>query len=313
MSFLDELRASRGSSGAAYLEFIENHSKTQRDIHIFLEGRDDPSFYLTFLQKIVPNIQKIRVYRCSNKEGVLYAHQKVARYIKYGSRVLFFVDKDHSDFVSEKKPNAPNIYVTDFYSIENYIVTEDMLRRIWYDFFDITTRDADIESIIGKFKCEQERFYYSMLPLSAWIILNRRRGLKPNLNNVKLSELYVFDTDLILQTKCEFSESLTYIERVCDVDHIHDLQESLPEVIDELKPIEPKKYVRGKYDLWFLCTFIEKLKVTLNDVSKSTGQSFKVRTQIGVENAVEVLGPRVQIPQSLQDFFSNNGLIHVTQ
>lgn len=307
MSFLEDLREARRSPSAAYQQFALKYPKTSEDIHAFLEGRDDPSFYLSFLLRVVSDINKIHLYRCNNKSGVYDAYSKVMRLAKQSSFVLFFVDKDHSDLIGEKHQTASNIYVTDFYSIENYIVTEEMLHRVWEDFFSSINLSLDYDSVASKFRNELEQYYRLILPLSAWIVFNRRRGLRPNINNVKLGQLYAFNKELTVET-VSMADLLAHLEQVCGIECPSDLSSELPNVMNELQNIEPKRHIRGKYELWFFIKFIEQLIITLKN---ENGSSIKIRTQIGEANAVEILGPRVQMPSSLHNFFVQNGLTSV--
>lgn len=307
MSFLDSLREARQSPAAAYQQFVLKYPKTVEDIHAFFEGRDDPSFYLSFLLQVVSDISKIHIYRCNNKQGVYETYKKAMRLTKKPSHVLFFVDKDHSDLMGEVYETAVNIYVTDFYSIENYVVSEAMFRRVWEDFFNIINLTIDYEVIVSKFREELQRFYKFALPLSAWILFNKRKGLKPNLNNVKLSELYTFGQDLTLQTASTL-KIINHLDRVCGIDCPNEPPFEFLLLMNELETIEPKRYIRGKYELWFFVKFIEKLILALNAETNNKNPAVKIRTQISESNAIEILGPRVQLPQSLRNFFRENGL-----
>lgn len=308
MSFLNMLREARFSPSAAFQQFALQYPKTKNEIHAFVEGRDDPSFYLSFILRVVPDINKIHLYRCKNKRGVYDAYSKAMPLVKKPSFVLFFVDKDHSDLIGENYETAPNIYVTDLYSIENYVVSEAMFRRIWEDFFNTSNFMLDYDTVASKFKKELNRFYEYALPLSAWIVFNRRKGLKPNVNNVKLNEIYTFNQDLTIQFS-SIKDLFAHLDRVCGINCAEDLTTVLPLIISELAKMDPKKHIRGKYELWFFIKFIEKMIVVLKDTCTQDNESFKVRTQIGEANAVEILGPRVQMPESLKDFFQSNGLV----
>src|SRR5258708_5379456 len=216
MTFLADLRESRRSPSAAYQQFALQYPKTSEDLHAFLEGRDDPSFYFSFLLRVVSDSKKIHMYKCNSKNGVYEAYSKVMRLVQKSSFVLFFVDKDHSDLIGEVHANALNIYVTDFYSIENYIVSEEMLHRVWEDFFNSINLSIEYDAVASKFRSELERFYRLILPLSAWIVFNRRRGLRPNVNNVKLNQLYSFNKDLTLDS-VSMTDLLAHLEQVCGI------------------------------------------------------------------------------------------------
>ena len=117
--------------------------------------------------------------------------------------------------------------------------------------------------------------------------------------------MYKFSEDLTLQAQ-PLTDLVSHLENVCGINSIDDVNSELSLVINELVNIEPKKYIRGKYELWFFIKFIEKMVFVLQS---TTGESFKVRTQIGEANAVEILAPRVQMPKSIENFLQQNGLL----
>ncbi len=305
MSFLDDLRSAKFSPTAAYQQFVTEYPRNKEDVFAFLEGRDDPSFYFSFLANVIADIRQIHLYKCDNKHGVYRIYTNVMNLANKKSRILFFVDKDHSDYIGEENIVRSNIFVTEYYSIENYIVTENMLRRVWEELYNIKNYSIPYEIISDRFRTELDKFYKSMLPMSAWIIFVRRNGLKPCLDNVKLGKLFIFSTDFELEPVSEDS-IFSYLEQVFSIEIPDNLYIELPNVILELSKNEPKKYIRGKYELWFFIKFLEKLRELL---LIEGGNNVNIRTTIGEANAIEILGPRIILPKSLQDYFVKNKII----
>jgi hypothetical protein len=69
-------------------------------------------------------------------------------------------------------------------------------------------------------------------------------------------------------------------------------------VVKDLLSLEPKIYIRGKFELWFFVKFVVKLEELVPEV--------KLRVPIGENSAVRLLGPRLQIPSSLEKFLRGN-------
>lgn len=65
-------------------------------------------------------------------------------------------------------------------------------------------------------------------------------------------------------------------------------------------------YIRGKFEMWFFVKFTEKLTRMLQRAISDRGGKMGVKTQITEGNAIEVLGPRLQIPLSLEKFLHQN-------
>jgi len=222
--------------------------------------------------------------------------------------VLFFVDKDFSDFLSENYPKAGNIYVTDFYSIENYLVSEDMLIRVWNEIIRFPNTSIDTSVIIQKFQVQLARFYNFVLPITAWIVYLRRKGIQPNINNVNFSRIFYFNEDLVIGKKEEIGlrGEIERLERTCGVVTPKGFLSHLGSLTKEFVELEPKTYIRGKFELWFFVKFIEKLTSMLRATISDLGESIGMKTQISEDNAIEVLGPRLQIPPSLDRFLHEN-------
>lgn len=295
MNFADQLRDAR-EPGDAYLQFIKDYKEHQKTVHFFFEGNDDVSFYNHFIKQMLPQNYYDFKYICGGKQKVYMLYEKVIERVSNKSRTLFFVDKDLSNFIDEVLPKYQNLYVTDYYSIENFIVTATMFRRVCEDFYHITdsTQLADIEN---QFEQEWQTFCRYLLPIISWIIYLKKQKYQPNSNNLQIKNLFKLTNDLKI-VKIMYKK-LFYLEKQCSVETPKNCWIQIRKIVYHLKKYEAKQYIRGKYELWFFVTFLNKL----TNLRDSEGKSiFKTRTQITIENAVEILAPRVLCPQSLKDF-----------
>ncbi len=152
--------------------------------------------------------------------------------------------------------------------------------------------------------------------LMAWVICLKRQGKSPVINNISISRFFNITKELTLEWKEEMQQigkSISLLETLC--------REKTPEEgVDiksmaerELLVLHPKSYIRGKLELQFFVKFINTLldslkhSVVANDENKSTKTPLvTTKTQLTEENAVEILGPRALIPQSLEEFLQNN-------
>jgi len=307
MSFLSELKRARESPISAYHQFLLQNQNTAECVHAFFEGREDSSFYIGFLRRYVPHPKCLYFYKCGNKEGVYETFNKIMRAATSRGRALFFVDKDLSDFLNEQHIVAENIFVTNYYSIENYLVSEEMLLRISDDLLNLPD-SIDTNKILEKFRIELERFYEQVLPITAWIIYLRRCKLRPNINNINLSHFFRFNDDLTLEIDLDIKQTngSSILERMCEVTTPPGCQPEIESIVNELANLDPKLYVRGKFEIWFFVKFVGKLVKLLQGTTNTIGKRIKVRTQINEDNAVEILGPRLQIPSSLEKFLQEN-------
>src|SRR5262245_6597495 len=150
MNFVDILRHSRVNVGTPFLEFLLQYKRDDEILHVFFEGIEDECFYANFLNNKLPETWSYIPYNCSGKKFVYDIHRRINWKAYSSNKVLFFVDKDLSDILPETYPSADNIFVTEFYSVENYITTDYMIRRVFRELCGFTD-ESRIQAIIEQF------------------------------------------------------------------------------------------------------------------------------------------------------------------
>jgi hypothetical protein len=306
-SFLDGIVAEAESeeSLTVFLLFKQKSSTIKKRVHAFYEGFDDSSFYSGFLERFFP-VHELVKYECGSKKKVYTAFADINPEVLSNDIALFFLDKDFSDFIPENNPVAKNIYVTDYYSIENHLVSEEMLSKVWRDTFHITKGSIEVDRFQNKFLQELKKFYEYITPLMAWIIALRRKSDTQQLvfGEAKLlSKFYSFDNELTLTKSATVIQS-GEINEFATIRHINPSVVSQPEldaVIQELASTEPKKFVRGKYELWFFIKFLDKLRELLEQ-----RKVVNVSLQISEGNAIQILSGKFYSLASLEEFLRNN-------
>lgn len=196
VSFLDELLNARESPVPVYHEFLLRYERVNDVIHVFVEGHDDVSFYQGFLAALVPHTHTVEFYRCGKKATVYETRRIIRDGGHEGVATLFVVDKDLSDYLEEDWPIASDVYVTDYYSIENYVVSVDMLRRVWNEIFRFRNISFKFETIATKFSEELSAFHRWALSVTAWIIWLRRHDQTPMINDMDMGKICAFDSSL---------------------------------------------------------------------------------------------------------------------
>lgn len=304
MGFLEDLKDA-AKPADAYLAFIKAYPSKENKIHAFFEGEDDFSFYPQFIKAVLEKDYPIEKYDCGGKAKVYELYSKVMSRVNDKIQVLFFVDKDHSDLIKENYITSDKIYVTDYYSIENFLVTESILYSVCEEIYHIKNSDPHLELIIKKFRKELNKYYLLILPIIAWIIYTRKTGKKVNLNNVDLKKIFYFNDDLEIVRKSpdKYNSRLKYLDISCNVSTPKTVWRDILSVARELSLLQPKIHLRGKFELWFLVEFLTKLKTCKDSSGKFF---FKPSTQISMGNAVEILGPRASCPASLNSFLIFN-------
>ena len=261
MSFLKELAQSAKSTISVWHQFTVSHNPNKADWYIFVEGQLDASFYASALRAMLPAQSRVIDFRCDGKRGVLRARNEIQKTHPDCSRVLFFVDKDLDNLIpGVPLPSYPNLYCTSSYSIENYFVTEEAMEIIWTQLWLLRSDDPTWPQVRIKLTDLIHRFSRLMLPIMAWYVLARMANQQPYLNNLKIAEIVSFDNCELRLKKSAFMR----LKQKTSCEYRPSFQSWLHKV-RELQQHDPKHILRGKFELWMFCRFLELISQALSE------------------------------------------------
>ena len=302
MNLLDYLKSAAKSETTVYTIFLQQYSKNNSAIHIFHEGKDDPSFYGNFIHSKVKKNQKVFYYQSKNKDKV-YENYKKLNWSSYSKkRVLFLVDKDFQDILNISYPIDLNIFVTSHYSIENYLVDKYVFSRSIRELIGLDNDKAN-RTISKQFMIGLKTFYNASLLLTAYILHHKKLGNPINIQNITISDVFMIDNNYIVKRKPKI---LTLLDRKTGVSTSNASKE-IRLLINELKRINsPKKYTRGKFELSYMISCLNITPDILN-VGKVKGEKkYKCCVSISNGNAIQILAPRIKQPKEIKVFLDRN-------
>ena len=207
------------------------------------------------------------------------------------------------------------MFVTDCYSIENYLVNELVLEKFIIDNCLITN-----ESVIGLTKenfRQQHIIYIKQLKMiSAWMMYCRDNNFNVSFNEIKMSDLFEINNDgkLKRKTLTSYSSKFEYLCAKTNTNHfnIEDIKYYYDLINRETKP---KKFIRGKYELNFMYMYLR--YITENIVSEIS-QEVKIHNksacrkdrvvrpkstiQLNEENIFQVLCNKTKAPDKFRTF-----------
>ncbi|ASU32115.1 hypothetical protein MuYL_0212 [Mucilaginibacter xinganensis] len=342
MNFLDSFffKAESILPRAGNIRLLQHYNSQHKTIHVFVEDEDDFEFYRPFITltyidfKIIPYFQKGKKYV---KEA--YYEINWSRFIK--SKVLFFTDKDYDDILGRETVNDINFFVTKHYSIENYLATVESFDFILSRCFGLKHQGLK-QNLLDKFKNTYEIFQSNLLPITAFILIYRKDENHLKLDYLKMSYFFHFDELEIFYKKLvpqfEFDKTtksltiaklekliirnqsiLEYIEDKCFADRSNFSLNKLLGHRNAIKLIDdPKKYIRGKYDIWFLLESfrcVERMTGKINLKIKEMNNSLTEHQQIplirknidlNINNVFDVLPPKINMPTDIRQFLTIN-------
>lgn len=303
MSRVEYLREQRSRPAAVLHQFLMAYNKGTRDVFLFFEGHDDLSFYSSEIRRRWQGSGLLTCIVCNGKAGVVDAYQRVKPFVDNIRRTLFFVDKDLDDFLPQKVvrlPRSKSLYVTDYYSIENYLVSEKVLEIIWLELWSLDHQDPRLaEARVQLNECYQS-FVKGISLLMAWILSKKLNSETPNINNINLGAHFKSE-----RTFSRIRPTQDKLNSCCGTKHAPGEWKQIRRILYEFSATspDPKIYVRGKFELWFFVKFLRQLIRRL----RASPAGFKgPKIDLNMTNFLQIIAPRAPVPPSVAEFLDYN-------
>ena len=217
-------------------------------VYGFVEGKDDPAFYKYLIKSQLPDDWEIKLITSGNKQKVIRSYKNFNWTDYSRKRICFFIDRDLQDFLEVPQKLDDNLYITDGYSIENSILHDELIFEVLSDIYQITQLRAEEEDIIKQIiRTNKDLFFESIMPLMGQILLWRRSGSKPNLNNLALDKFFSFSQANLVSIDCNKILEVAAKQLGCNLCADIDISTAENEIRSH---INARNCVRGKYAFW---------------------------------------------------------------
>jgi len=305
---VDYLLSEADSEHTYYALFVQSYKKNSQNLYCFFEGYDDVKYYRIRIQNFTQKDIDEWFY-CGGKDNVINAYKLIKQHSEYDlSRILFFIDKDFSDIIEISN----QIYVTPYYAIENFYTQRDVLKAIIKDEFKVRencSENNDFRLIFEIYDKLISDFHNEILFFNAWLACqNEKREkfkekkrlhidnkVKKYFNNIVLEDL---------QTIADLSD-LNNIDKLKELfPNAHEISEvELNSKIEEFKQKDGCKFFRGKFELHFFVSFLNRIKEELGKKSSSIfSKKYKISLRIEFSNAISVLSQYAETPECLINY-----------
>ncbi|MEG4321553.1 MULTISPECIES: DUF4435 domain-containing protein [unclassified Microcoleus] len=247
---VDKLRASRNKAVTVFVEFTRLYKQYESALYCFFEGED--SKYYGIRIKNIARPEKDIYLSCNGKEGVLGIYRMLSSRKHYANvRAAYFVDRDFDKSINEM--SMTGIYETPCYSVENFYTSIQCFSEILKNEFKLTESDENFERCLALYTKLQEDFHNAVELLNTWIACQRERSNKLNISDISVLRFVQIDLNRI--TIMYTIESLyTTFSNMPILS-----QQELDTKKSELAAKTRQKSFRGKFEIEFLCVFLQKL------------------------------------------------------
>lgn len=294
--YIEHLRNSRKSPAVLKTRLVNLRSSRPGCIVFAFEGDDDKAAYSQWVRRIRHDLS-YEPFVCDGKSGVFDLFDIVERdrgKLKEG--IFFFVDRDFDD-LRGRTPD-PSIFMTDQYSIENYLVTEATLDELLKDDFHCNESPALREEIIPLFRRVYDEFLDVTSELNFRIFVARKRPMKlanslpsaiRRLATVNLRSVDVGTDDaatLAVWTETPRDDELAAFRTAFD-------------------PLDRKSRYRGKFCYLFFVKWLLVLADDRREQTRDVFHSVDARTvNTAAATAIGPLASKSPFPTGLREFIS---------
>lgn len=317
MDYVLQMQNSANSANVAFLSMLQKYKIDDTTIYGYVEGEEDITFYQHLIDPLLPEDMEIIINKVGylevkgGKAKVVAIYNGIDWSLYSKNRILFFVDRDLSNIISDTTPTDVNIYVTDYYSIENHTATSRVLIRLLKEIYGLDILKPDQLAEIGeRFNSQKENFCKEMSEIMANIILWKNSGVdRPQYNNINIDKLLSIDNNLEVKHKLSEDDFIKAIYNQSKVDlatHYNNKKEIATLKNEFISSNNHLYFTRGKYMTWYLKEFIRSLSqnlIVLGYLNAST--KYKQKQIDGNSFLIEAL-VICKVPMSLKYFIESH-------
>ncbi|TBZ11676.1 DUF4435 domain-containing protein [Rhizobium leguminosarum] len=313
MTMLDLHASALAQIDEAYHEFLLRYDATKKSVYGFVEGKDDPSFYRSVVERFIPEDWSVEFLSSGSRNKVLDT-EAAFDWSRFSRRqVAFFIDRDLVHFLNPNLEYRENVYLTDGYAVENSVVTREVFGRLLQEVHNIVDwTEQEKQAVLTHFDAQMSAFQEMLVPIMAQIALWRQQNVRANLNNFDLpSVIRVVDGDV---TPCAGREQV--VQRVARLCECVGAEASAVQQRDQMEAIfreadGPAKLTRGKYLVWFLSLVANDCHSRINHFVQAYRTPPRPKLTLGANNVMVVAAPRARIPTSLREFLERTFISYI--
>lgn len=294
---LKRMKLSRKSSAVLKIELALLRQKYPDGAIFAFEGVEDKTVYLRWIRKITPRL-RFEPFLCSGKTYVLSLRSMLLRDLTdLGNNVFFFVDHDFDGL--RDHPDGQDIFVTDCYSVENYLVTSTVVEETLLDEIHFHGAPETRKYMVTIFESVYSEFLAITRDLNFRLFCAKRlripiEGSLPD----KAHKIAAISIDKAIPSNPPPEECINLAQSLS--------ASQLEEMRGEFDRLHPPDSYRGKFAVMFLLHWIR--QVSEARVERSFGP-VKQMEQIKKTNVSQVslasLAEKSLYPKGLEEFLGN--------
>lgn len=309
MDIVEQAKEELGSGLVAYTEFVLDFKKESNSIYCFYEGKDDRSYY-SFRATLLYDEDNFFDYICNGKENLLKLRQLINNHKIYSnSNIGYFVDMDF-----EHNLKLDDVYITPYYSVENFFVVDDAFQKILLAEFNMVKSCDSYKKSLELFKKCKNIFHQEISHLNIWLACQADLRIEKGLSTrLKIDEKIknVFPNDEFDKIVSPNMETINFPNELKNKEEIKKVFTNAPEVTQErfdekkayFETLAPEEIYRGKFELRFLISFLNRLQDELGKRKNSIfPKRYSCNLRFEYSTGVSLLTNNAITPKCLKNY-----------
>lgn len=292
---IQRMRNARNSPNILKLELARRRSTEAALPFLALEGDDDKIVYAQWISRLRPSL-KYALFPCRGKGhllGLLDLLRRDATGLAEG--VYFFVDRDFDDLRNRKA--GSDVYMTDSYSFENYVVSEHVLEKLLQIEFHCHGCAETRRRILNIFNDDYQKFLDETKAVNLRLYKARKIGLTTESITNTLTKLASVSVGNVQAGTASPEEIIRFQDSIDD-----ELSADLENDFSELDA--PKRY-RGKFALAFFKKWLRDLGET-HRPGEGLFEKIETRSAFRLEEiTLNSMASKSEMPDGLLEYIAS--------
>lgn len=291
---LERTRQARKSPAVLKVRLSQLRSRFQELPILIVEGVDDVGPYEAWINRVT-DICMMRMLSGNGKEQLLGLRTLLTRdETGLRSGVFFAVDRDFDELLGQEP--GPDIFCTDRYSVESYLVDEHVVESLLRDEFRLEEGSAEFDAAKQAYRRNLRDLLTALTSANFRIYCCRRMGVRllsaaPEVR--KFARIHVGRIEVNIDP--ELLEKELAIESQLPEDAVETLR-------SDFEHLDPQSRHRGKFLFQFLVAWVERLA---DEARNPSGEVFATRLNIKFSSTVithRSLASRSDLPVGFREF-----------
>lgn len=268
-------------------------SKNPDAVVFVFEGKDDVGVYDAWISRIDDSAKYYALPAKGKAQLLSFYARMSASGDPHAQKVYYFIDRDFDE--SRGVAIDDSVYMTPGYSIENFLVSERVLRSLLVDEFQCHHDEDQINSVVDAFHGLVDGYVAAIRDVNLRIFLARKRGIPIQIHEAILEYLQV---------------SISSVQQCYDMAKLEGLVSADAPIVaptgDELNAFKELDLVlgyRGKFLFAFFVKWLAKLVVDRRSAQQKLFKSTVGAVSFSPEAAeLRYFASRSAIPADLREF-----------